>query len=345
MNLSPRQSIIIKKLFVKSSGTADLLKHMSDDGLNISEDTLQRDLKYLSNNKLLISKGSGPSRIHELATLGRLYVSWSEEEVKSFLQDENRSPSKYIPDVVDNLKNSLKDNIFTDQETHVVDRYRQFILSLDSNLASKWKQKWLIEFAWKSSSIEGNTYSVLETETLLVDHVEATGKSHQEAVMIVNHQKAYDFITQNTTDFKTISLDKILKIHELLVKDLNVVFGIRSAPVRITGSRYIPPNNFQQLSENLKKIIRAINEINDPLSKALSCLLLIAYLQPFGDGNKRTSRVLANAILESHNYPPLTLSGIEPTEYRRACISFYELTDIKPMVDIIKSSYQRFLEF
>lgn len=178
----------------------------------------------------------------------------------------------------------------------------------------------------------------------MLDKIEAAGKSHQEAVMIVNHQRAYDFILENKASFKLISKPQILKLHELLVDGLDVSFGLRTAAVRISGSKYIPLSHREQLDENLDRVITAINSIRDPLNKALSAILLISYLQPFADGNKRTARVLANAILESHNYPPITLASIEPTHYRRACIAFYEMTDLKPMANIINDSYKTFLD-
>ena len=160
--------------------------------------------------------------------------------------------------------------------------------------------------------------------------------------MIVNHQKAYDYILDHKAEFQTITVTQILKLHELLVQDLDVSFGIRSAAVRISGSKYIPLTQSQQIAENLEKTVTAINSIKEPLDKALASILLIAYLQPFADGNKRTSRVLANAILESYKYPPITLGGIEPTRYRRACITFYEMSDIEPMMQIIKDTYKQF---
>jgi Fic family protein len=192
----------------------------------------------------------------------------------------------------------------------IVTRCQEFVKSLDPSLLARWRQKWLIEFAWKSSSIEGNTYSILETETLLLDKIEVAGKSHQEALMIVNHQKAYDFILEHTASFQTITVAQVLMLHELLVQDLDVSFGIRSAGVRISDSKYSPLTHSQQISKNLEKTIKAINTLTEPLQKALASILLIAYLQPFADGNKRTSRVLANAILESYNYPPITLGGL-----------------------------------
>lgn len=318
---------------------------MAAIGFDLSEDTIQRDLKGLALAGFVESEGAGPSRQHALTTLGRLQINRSSADVDAYLRDETRQPIRYLFDIPEMTARHLREGtVFGDEQKATVSKYQQFLISLDSTLLTRWRQKWLIEFAWKSSSIEGNTYSELETETLLLDKVEAAGKSHQEALMIVNHQNAYDFILENSTSFKTIEKVQILKLHELLVQGLDESFGIRSAAVRISGSKYIPLSHAQQLDENLNKVVAAINSIENPLDKALAAILLISYLQPFADGNKRTARVLANAILESHTYPPITLASIEPTRYRRACIAFYEMTDLKPMADIVADSYRAFLD-
>ena len=346
MKLTKRQQIILESLFQKALGTAKLLEKLESAGFTVSEDTLQRELKVLTDADFMTSEGTGPSRTHLLTTLGRLAIERTDQDIDTYLQDTDRMPSRYLTDIPTSIVTHLKQTaVFDSEEQSVVTKYRNFEASLDSSLLARWRQKWLIEFAWKSSSIEGNTYSVLETETLLLDNVEATGKSHQEALMIVNHQKAYDYILAHKADFRTIHLPQVLALHELLVTGLDVSFGIRSAAVRISGSRYIPLSHSHQIADNLDKIITAVNTIDEPLDKALASILLIAYLQPFADGNKRTSRVLANAILESYDYPPIILGGIEPTRYRRACIAFYEMTDISPMANIVKDSYASFLDF
>lgn len=344
MQLQKRQNDTLSHLFPEPMGTAKLLKRLEAAGFIISEDTLQRELKYLASLGFIDSNGSGPSRLHALTTSGRLYIKRSSQDIDNYLRNEDRQSARYLFDIPESVAKYLHESSLDSKEQSIVTKYRQFEGSLDSSLLARWRQKWLIEFAWKSSAIEGNTYSILETETLLLDKIEATGKSHQEALMIINHQKAYDFIIEHKTSFQSISVSQILKIHELLVKDLDVSLGIRSAAVRISGSKYIPLSHSQQISENLDKVIVAINSIKEPLDKALASLLLVAYLQPFADGNKRTSRVLANAILESYNYPPIILGGIEPTRYRRACIAFYEMSDLDPMIQIIKDSYDKFLD-
>jgi hypothetical protein len=344
MKLQKRQNDLLNILFPLPMRTSKVTERMSHIGFDLSEDTIQRDIKTLALNGFIESEGAGPSRQHTLTTLGRLQIERSSAAIDAYLQDGSRQPVRYLFDVPEMLALYMHGSIFEDEQQAIISRYQQFLATLDSTLLARWRQKWLIEFAWKSSSIEGNTYSELETETLLLDKVEAAGKSHQEALMIVNHEKAYSFILENKTSFRTIEKPQVLKLHELLVKGLDVSFGVRSAAVRISGSKYIPLSHSQQINENLDKVILAINTIKNPLDKALTAILLISYLQPFADGNKRTARVLANAILESHTYPPITLANIEPTRYRRACIAFYEMTDLNPMSEIISDSYKTFLD-
>jgi Fic family protein len=344
MKLQKRQNDLLNLLFPASLSTAKVTEMMAHIGFGLSEDTIQRDIKALAGAGFVESEGAGPSRQHVLTTLGRLQIDRSLTAVDNYLQDGARQPVRYLADVPEMIAWYMHEGTFGYEQQAIVSKYRQFIATLDDTLLARWRQKWLIEFAWKSSSIEGNTYSELETETLLLDKVEAAGKTHQEALMIVNHQKAYDFILENKERFKRIEKSQVLKLHELLVQRLDVSLGIRSAGVRITGSKYIPPSHSQQIDENLDKVISAINAIEEPLDKALATILLISYLQPFADGNKRTARMLANAILESQTYPPITLANIEPTRYRRACIAFYEMIDLRPMAEIMSDSYKTFLD-
>ncbi len=47
-----------------------------------------------------------------------------------------------------------------------------------------------IDLSWKSSQIERNTHSLLETERLLKDKPTAAGKTIDEATMLLNHKEA-----------------------------------------------------------------------------------------------------------------------------------------------------------
>jgi len=79
--------------------------------------------------------------------------------------------------------------------------------------------------------------------------------------------------------------------------------------------------------------------MENPYAKALISLLGVNYIQPFSDGNKRTSRFMANAILLSHNLLPLSYRNIGEDEYREAVLVFYESNSIMPFKKIFLSQY------
>ena len=98
-----------------------------------------------------------------------------------------------------------------------------------------------IDLSWKSSQIEGNTYSLLETERLLKDKETAAGKTVDEALMLLNHKAAIDFLVEHQDYVKPLSLRAIEDIHSFLVKELGVERNIRKRTVGISGTNYRPP--------------------------------------------------------------------------------------------------------
>jgi len=72
-----------------------------------------------------------------------------------------------------------------------------------------------IDLSWKSSQIEGNTYSLLETERLLKEKETESGKTTEEAIMLLNHKEAIDFIVENPDYLIPLSVPKIEDIHSV----------------------------------------------------------------------------------------------------------------------------------
>ena len=199
---------------------------------------------------------------------------------------------------------------------------------LDPTIFKRELERFIIEFSWKSSQIEGNTYSLLETEQLIKQRREAAGHTKEEVAMILNHKEALEFILSNPAIFKTIDKDKIINIHSLLVKNLSITLGIRAQQVGIAGTNYIPPVGKSKIEKYLESTLSLINKIDSPLAKALIAACLIAYIQPFADGNKRTSRMTANALLLAHDLYPLSYRDIDELEYKKALIIFYEQNNL-----------------
>lgn len=338
-----RQELIISYLLRYELGTGELLELLAEQSIKVSEDTLVRDINGLKDGGLIESLGKGPARKHCLTTTGRLRAPLSQDSLNLFLTIQ-REPVRYNREWLASL---VSTSLFSDKEQAELEvlqkKFRAFIASASEAVKDRWYQKWLIEFAWKSSAIEGNTYDALETETLLLDHIEATGKTHSEAVMILNHQSAIKFVYGQQVRFGKPNRQLLEEIHRLLVHGLNVASGIRDVGVGISGSAYRPLATQKQITEEVEKAMAAIAS-QDIWSCALRAILAISYLQPFEDGNKRTARVLANGFLYANQSIPLVLGAIEPTRYRRACLAFYEFGNTSLMKEIMIESWSRTVE-
>jgi Fic family protein len=185
-------------------------------------------------------------------------------------------------------------------------------------------QRFVTEFAWKSSAIEGNTYTFSETETLLSEGQPAPGHSPFEARMITNHAAALKQVLADLAGYRQLTRERVATVHQLLVTGLDVPFGMRDQPVGIGGTVYRPPNTAGELDRCFDAVLQRVNGLQEPAEKALACLTLLPYLQAFTDGNKRTSRLVANAVLLAHDYPPISFFTADEQTYKTALLLFYE---------------------
>lgn len=294
----------------------------------VSRATLSRDLQELVKFKLINKIGSGPhvkyslKFEHELLKIVDLNIYFEADP------DSRIGVNKvFQSDVFDKLT-GLFDN---DEKKSLMSDYRSFEKiqkSLDKTILIRELERFLIELSWKSSKIEGNTYTLLETEVLIKQEIMAEGKTKEEARMILNHKEAFKLILENVTDFKKLKINDVLSLHNILTNNLDITSGIRKNAVGITGTLYRPIDNEHQLREMLEKLIDSINQTEYPLEKALIANCMIAYLQPFSDGNKRTSRMLSNAILMANDYFPLSYRSVDENEYREAMLLFYETNNL-----------------
>ena len=197
-----------------------------------------------------------------------------------------------------------------------------------------------IDLSWKSSQIEGNTYSLLETERLLRESKTADGKTKEEAVMLLNHKDALRFILDNPDYLQTLSVSHIEDIHQLLTKELSVDKGIRHRRVGITGTNYHPLDNEFQILEAMRDTCDLINGKENIFEKALLTLVLLSYIQAFADGNKRTARITSTAILIANGCCPLSFRSVDSIDYKKAMLVFYEQNNIYAFKQIFIDQFE-----
>ena len=293
----------------------------------MSKATLMRELVFLKDHKFVKVHGQGRNVAYtSLLDLFLKYVN-----IDEYFEEGSHTRIKGVKnfnfDVIEKLKNTFSN----DEKGELHSKLKKLSeqqKKIDPSIFKREIERFTVEFAWKSSKIEGNTYSLLETEILIKQMKEAVGHTKYEAIMILNHKSAIDYILQNSDEFRTLTVNKIIDIHNILTKDLEISSGIRKNKVAITGTEYAPLDNPGEIALALQKIVEAINRVDFPLTKAFIAVLMIAYLQPFVDGNKRTSRTLSNAILIAHDLFPLSYRDLSEVEYIKAMLLFYETNNI-----------------
>jgi Fic family protein len=338
--LNKRQDAILTFIETnKTTSIGQIFEHIQQNIGEVTRITIFRDLEKMLKLNLIERQGAGRSVFYRLSSQYSILKKVDVEKYFAVESDQREIRGKFNFDIFEQLR-----NIFADAEkkklSELNEIYRKKIKDTSADALKKEIERLNIDFSWKSSKIEGNTYSLLETEQLIKNQKEAAGHSKEEATMILNHKKALEYIGSNKKEFQTLSVPKIENVHSLLVDGLNVTKKLRKTLVGITGTNYKPLDNEFQIKEALEKTCKSVNETKDTFEKAIVLMLLITYIQPFVDGNKRTSRLSGNAILQSFDFCPLSYRSMDEIEYKKAVLLFYEQNNISYFKELFLKQFE-----
>ena len=336
--ITSRQLQIVAQLKLKSGlGFSELFDVLR---AKTSERTLKRDLADLVEAGVLRTQGGGRSLSYLLPTLGRFFIPVDAPSYGAQEPDRRSGTlSSYQFDVWENWPRTLFSNNELMHLQFNTDSYQTRVATQSPDIRSRELERFIIELSWKSSKIEGNTYTLLATELLLREGIASKTNTPEETTMILNHKIAFDFVLEQTANTTSLKRDFVEKVHELLMTGLLNDIGLRKSAVGITGSTYRPLDNQFQIGEELESCIEKINSCAGGFDKALTALVGISYLQPFVDGNKRTARLIANALLLGHKLAPLSYRNVDEVLYRASLLAFYEQLSVLPMKKIFIEQY------
>lgn len=324
--ITPRLELILQTLALGPQKRLILQHKLAESGTPITRITLIRELDKLDSLGLIEISGAGKATTYSLKDFNPALADPSPtiDTIKEV---------GYNPQVISNLH-----DLFTPGELfdlyRVIPRISVIKEKLPVDIIRKEFERFCIELSWKSSTIEGNTYSLLETEQLLKSLRAVSGHTHRETQMILNHKLAFDTILQTPPPPGKLTTSYIRELHNILVQDLGVKTGFRQSPIGITGTSYVPLDNEWQIREAVDATISVINQTPDPFTQALIAVTMTSYIQPFSDGNKRTGRMLGNAILLGHDLLPLSYRSVSEIVYKDALIIFYEQNTLLPFKEL-----------
>ena len=325
--------------------------------------TVNRYLAALVQDGAILKLGAGPATRYQTArpvmpdaTLAvsakasaTLSPPWSAKalELRAQLQAPiaSRTPVTYQRDFVDSyepnrsslLPVALADALFAAGRTpgqQPASTYARRVL-----------EQLLIDLSWHSSRLEGNPKSWLDTQNLFARGRTAGDDPH--ACMLLNHKEAIEFMVDAVPEYG-ITTAVVCNIQSLLMQALldnpDTLGAIRHTVVNITDSVYLPTQVPDLLQEMLGLIIERARQIKNPVEAAFFLWVNIAYLQPFEDGNKRTSRLSANLPLMLSNCAPLSFLDVDPADYAVAVMGVYERLDVSLAVELFAWTYRRSIE-
>lgn len=325
--LNQRQQAILRFFATKPSASRKDLESLFPQA-SVSRITFIRDINRLISFGWIQQAGGGKYIAYSLIPYKELFIPI---DIDSYFQTATDARFVRYPTFHRSVIDHLHD-LFSPNELNIFEQGKQKLTrtfhDVDQTIIKRELERFIIEFSWKSSQIEGNTYSLLETEELIKNKKEAKGHDKHEAIMILNHKSTFDTILAHKNTFQDMNGMDIRTIHSELTIDLDIKPNIREFGVGITGTKYTPLDNKWQIEEALDSIISHVQKLSNVAEKALVFLAMISYLQPFSDGNKRTARMVSNAILLSNGYYPLSYRSVNEVEFKKALILFYEQNNL-----------------
>lgn len=323
---------LVKALAAHEKGLSQIeLVQRVGDGR--SQSTFSRELKKLIDLGVVVKEGRTRDAKFSLSPEAKWWatnpvlrpkVAFDPGRIASYVPNVTR----WLPENASNRMNAAR---------------AQFSHQLDASTYSRQiAERFLIDLSWASSSLEGNTYDLLDTEVLIKYGDEAAGKDPREAAMILNHKQAIAFMLDNF-ESQPIDLPLISSIHAFLMRDLlssDRVGVIRNDDVRIGGSSYRPSSDKVILTAALGDLLRKASQVDDPYEASFMILAGASYIQAFFDGNKRVGRLACNLPLLKAGLPPLSFLSIDKRAYISGLISFYELGETELLAETVASSYE-----
>ena len=329
--------------------------------ISIERRTLQRRLKKLKEDNLIYTEGGSHATRYFLKDP-------AEYQSQIAIKEDSSTPLPLSPegkDVWALVSRPEAQRKPVGYERDFLENYRP---NIDSYLSSEEKQKlaeWgktrneerpagtyareivnrlLIDLSWNSSRLEGNTYSLLDTELLIHNGKTPANKSPMETQMILNHKEAIEFLVESSNEVG-FNRYTFLNLHALLSNNLlpnpAATGRLRTFGVGITNSVFTPLGIPQLIEESFDLILAKAGQIQNPFEQAFFVLVQLPYLQPFDDVNKRVSRLAPNIPLNRHNLAPLSFIDVPEESYIKGMLGIYELNRIELFKDVFLWAYER----
>ncbi len=266
------------------------------------------------------------------------YITLSNPFVKKQIYVGRRSDDTetlinyYIKVIINEFYESLKfildlkyekSDILTNDQIIIINIKRflfYFILrNFSESDIKRYEEAKYTEYVQGTTSIEGNTYTLNETDLTLNQGLTVTGKEKREFYEIDNYSTLKKHIDNKSISNITPKL--ILKIHEYIMRNIDdESAGIyRNIPVFISGSSIQPVQHIfieERIEDLCNWYNKNKNKIN-PLELMAKFHHEFEMIHPFRDGNGRVGRELLRLQLKYFSFPSIFINKSNREQYRK----------------------------
>jgi len=216
------------------------------------------------------------------------------------------------------LGNYKTSSIFSKNEFKKIENikvdYRRTIKSFSKSQLKDVLDRFIANFTYESNAIEGNSLTLKDVAIVMFEKRAIEGKDLREIYETRNSRPLMDLLMKKKF---SITEKDIIKMHKMLMKDMDERTGYKQIPNYITGSPVeltLPEKVEKEMRELIEWYDKSIEEMHPIQVSALFHSKFIK-IHPFEDGNGRVGRFISNAILINQGYPPFIIRKSQRDAY------------------------------
>jgi Fic family protein len=212
----------------------------------------------------------------------------------------------------------LKKDFFLEEKLEEIEacklHYNNVFKRLDEKTKKEILKNFVIEFAFNTTSIEGNTINLEQARSLLEEGLTPENKTLREIYDLQNTEKVFfELFNKN----EELNHEFIIKLHDNLMENIDARKGYRKTEVRVLRSNFdATPAPYVKTDMDL--LLKWYNENKTKIHPFVFAILFhhrFEKIHPFMDGNGRTGRMLLNYLLLRNNFPPIILHKKTRADY------------------------------
>lgn len=248
------------------------------------------------------------------------------------------------------VKRYSLNSVFDEEQIRVVEAmkvdYKRILARLSKQQLKDIFDRFTVNFTYESNAIEGNSLTLKDVAIVIFEKIMIKGKELREIYETRNSRKVVDLIMKRK--FRVSEKD-VIKMHKMLVKDMEIATGYKKIPNYIMGHAVetAPPERVQKEMNRLLAYYNENSEKIHPLQLAAHMHGNFEKIHPFDDGNGRVGRFLINVMLINKGYPPLIIRKTQRAAYFRCLEDFdngYKINLERFLLEKYKDTYKKFFE-